>query len=225
MTAVKSSPVDEKVGRSTLKKLVRQNNFPTMIFQGQVESPTKINNEILNSVYDDFNKDSSAKPVNDTEILCWRSARNLHRKQQFHAVRQQIEAALALISLELRYSKAHHLKITSMWANINPPGSSAPAACRPGNLWSGCYGVNVPQGAGNMKFIDPRTINIMNPPKYEKDNKPRDCFTKVTFKPREGHIVIFPAWLYHEVETNLAKADSPAGDYVYVSFSAIQARR
>ena len=208
----------------SLGAMTRKNNFPTMIFQGQLENHTEFNENIRKLVYAEQKKASTSKPANDIEIMEWRSAKNLHRNSKFAAVRDHLEAALASISSELHYSKDHRLKISSMWANISPSGSGAAAECRPGNLWSGCYCVRVPKGTGSMKFIDPRTINVMNPPKFEKDDKPRDCFTKVTFKPSEGHFVIFPAWLYHEVETNMAKQSGPAGDYIYISFNATQVK-
>lgn len=225
MTASGLNFAEKQAEQASLTQLARQNIFPTVVFQGQIKDSAEINASVLKSVYAEFDKNSSARAANDTEAVSWRSAGNLHRNSQFEALRREIEAALAMVSLELGYSKDYRLKITSMRANINPVGSSSPAACRPGNLWSGCYGVQVPKGTGSTKFIDPRTINVMNPPKYEKDEKPRDCFTKITFKPGEGRLVIFPAWLYHEVEPNVAKEKGRAGDYVYISFSAVQARK
>lgn len=225
MTGPGLTIVKERTEQAPAKGLVRQNSFPTILFQGQIDNSTKLNRSILAAISAEFDKADSENTTSGIEVASWRSARNLHRNAQFRPLKQEIDAALAMISSELRYSKDHRLKITSMWASINPPGTSSPAACRPGNLWSGCYGVQVPKGTGSIKFIDPRTINVMNPPKYEKDEKPRDCFTKITAKPREGRIVMFPAWLYHEVEPNLAKDEGAAGNYVFVSFTATQAKR
>lgn len=228
MKAQDSDAIGEKsakVEAITLKGLERRNYFPTMIFQGVMEGSGQLNEDLLKSVYAEFGKDELAKTAAEGEPGRWRSARNLHRNPAFDPLKQKIQAALALVSSDLRYSSDRILKITSMWATINPRGSGGRAECRPGNLWTGCYCVQVPEGAGSLKFVDPRTINIMNPPKYESGSKLRECLTKVDFKPRAGHLVIFPAWLYQEVETNMAQDEGRAGDYVYISFNVIQAKK
>jgi uncharacterized protein (TIGR02466 family) len=47
----------------------------------------------------------------------------------------------------------------------------------------------------------------------------------VYYEPLEGRLLLFPAWLQHEVEPNLAEQDGPAGDRISVSFNLFQQRR
>lgn len=50
-------------------------------------------------------------------------------------------------------------------------------------------------------------------------------WTEVFYKPIMGRLILFPSWLYHEVETNLAEGASPESDRISVSFNLFQARR
>lgn len=209
-----------------MKTLERRDYFPTLIFQGELEGSEEFNDDILEALYAARDSGATVEVSSEGRPAKWRSARNLHRNPDFDPLKKQIQAALDSIATELRYSKEHMLKISSMWFNINSAGSATRAQCRPGHLWTGCYCVQVPKGTGSMKFIDPRTINIMNPAKYDKDSKKlRECLTKVEFKPRSGHLVIFPAWLYQEIEPNLANEKGRDGDYVYISFNVDQTKK
>ena len=63
-------------------------------------------------------------------------------------------------------------------------------------------------------------------PRYIPD-QPRkaDMWSEVCFTPIEGRIILFPAWLQHEVEPNLAELEGPAGDRISVSFNVHQVPR
>ena len=83
-----------------------------------------------------------------------------------------------------------------------------------------------PESGGKIEFIDPRTVLIMNQPKYEdKKKRPRECWTKVNYKPVAGRMIIFPAWLYHGVDTNMSKKKGRAGDRVIISFNINQVKK
>ena len=79
---------------------------------------------------------------------------------------ESIHTAAGLISDDLGYHKSYSLKIGTMWSIINPPGSANRAHIHPGCTWSGVYYIQAPAGCGNIEFIDPRTENLMQQPRY-----------------------------------------------------------
>lgn len=208
-------------------RFVRTNYFPTMIFQYDVENSESFNNTLIDLIYAERERDrTGVNKSNTAELGSWHSATNLHKNADYEPVLKPIDAALSRISQELRYATDQVLKVTTMWSIINPPGNGNRAHVHPNSLWSGVYYVQAPEGAGKIEFIDPRTIQIMNQPKYvAKKKRPRDCWTKVNYKPVPGRMIIFPAWVYHGVDTNMSKEKGRAGDRVIVSFNINQVRK
>ena len=111
-----------------------------------------------------------------------------------------------------------------MWSIINPPGSANRAHIHPGCTWSGVYYIQTPAGCGNIEFIDPRTENLMQQPRYVPNKKrPKHCWTKANITPKPGRMLIFPSWLYHAVAPNLSEEigrDEPAGHHQLQPFAA-----
>lgn len=204
----------------------RINYFPTMVFQNDVKDHEDLNKVLLDLTYAERESGVAVNKSNTAELGSWHSATNLHKRPDYQPLLTEINAALMRISDELTYAKDHVLKVTSMWSIINPPGNGNRAHVHPNSLWSGVYYVQAPEGAGKIEFIDPRTILIMHQPKYEaKKKRPRDLWTKVNIKPVPGRMVIFPAWLYHGVASNISKETGRGGDRVIISFNINQVKR
>jgi uncharacterized protein (TIGR02466 family) len=218
---------ETKETEAASERFVRTNYFPTLVFQYDVENSQALNRTLFDLIYAERERDrTGVNKSNTAELGSWHSATNLHKNPQYAPLLTEVDTTLGRISQELRYAKDHFLKVTSMWSIINPPGNGNRAHVHPNSLWSGVYYVQAPEGAGQIEFIDPRTVLIMNQPKYEtKKKRPRDCWTKVNFKPIPGRMIIFPAWLYHGVDTNMSKEKGRAGDRIIVSFNVNQVRR
>lgn len=208
------------------ERFVRADYFPTMIYQYDVENSGRLNKILLDLTYAERERGIAVNKSNTAELGSWHSATALHKNPDYEPLLTEVDAALSRISEELRYAKDQVLTVTSMWSIINPPGNGNRAHVHPNSLWSGVYYVQAPENAGKIEFIDPRTITIMNQPKYEtKKKRPRHCWTKVNYKPTPGRMVIFPAWLYHGVDTNMSKEMGRTADRVIVSFNMNQVRR
>lgn len=207
-------------------KFQRTLYFPTMVYSYDVEGCESLNKTLLDLTYAEREHGIAVNKSNTAELGSWHSATGLHKKADYRPLLAEINAALGRISDELHYAKDQFLKVTSMWSIINPPGNGNRAHIHPGCLWSGVYYVQAPENAGNIEFIDPRSVLIMNQPKYEnKRKRPRECWTKVNFKPTAGRMVIFPAWLYHGVDSNLSKQKGRAGDRIIISFNVNQVKK
>ena len=219
-SATVSRPVSEP------EAFVRHNYFPTMVFQYDVPDCEQLNKSLLDLTYAERENGVAVNKSNTAELGSWHSATMLHKKPDYQPIIAEIDAALSRVSAELKYATDQELKITTMWSIINPPGNGNRAHVHPNSLWSGVYYVQAPENAGKIEFIDPRTVLIMNQPKYEtKKKRPRDCWTKVNFKPVPGRMIIFPAWLYHGVDLNTSKEKGRAGDRVIISFNINQVKK
>jgi len=207
-------------------RLQRTLYFPTMIYSYDVENAESLNKSLLDLTYAERENGIAVNKSNTAELGSWHSATALHKNRDYSPLLSEVNSALSQISNELRYAKEQFLKVTSMWSIINPPGNGNRAHIHPGSLWSGVYYIQAPEGSGNIEFIDPRSALIMNQPKYEnKRKRPRECWTKVNLKPVAGRMVIFPAWLYHGVDSNLSKEKGRAGDRIIISFNVNQMKK
>ena len=207
-------------------RFVQKTYFPTLIFQNDVEGSVHLNRTLLDLTYSERELGVAVNKSNTAELGSWHSATSLHKNPAYEPLLTEIDLTLSRISEELCYAKDQVLKVTSMWSIINPPGNGNRAHCHPNSLWSGCYYIQAPKGAGSIEFIDPRTVIIMNQPKYEDKNKrPREVLTKVSFKPIPGRMVLFPAWLYHGVAPNMSEEKGRAGDRVIIAVNINQVKK
>ena len=99
------------------------------------------------------------------------------------------------------------------WAMVNRRGGSVRAHIHPNSLFSGVLYLETPVGCGALAFLDPRSgAQMLMPPLTE----PASDFAggRVRFEPSPGRLLLFPAWLWHEVERS--EGDQPR---VCVSFN------
>lgn len=205
---------------------VRTNYFPTMIFQLDLEDPDGLNKSILELIYAERERDrTGVNKSNTAQLGSWHSRTALHKKPEYAELLTHINSATSQISKELCYATDHILKVTTMWSIINPPGNGNRAHIHPGCIWSGVYYVQASEGAGQIEFVDPRTALIMSQAKHiPKKKRPRDCWTKVNYKPTPGRMLIFPSWLYHGVDPNMSKESGRKADRVIMSFNISQVK-
>lgn len=208
------------------ERFVRHLYFPTLVYQYDVEGREQLNKTLLDLTYAERETGIANNKSNTAELGSWHSATNLHKNSAYDPLMAEINSVLTKMSLELGYAKDQALRVTSMWSIINPPGNGNRAHVHPNSLWSGVYYLQAPENAGKIEFIDPRVVIIMNQPKYEaKKKRPRETWSKVNFKPIPGRMIIFPAWLYHGVDTNMSKEKGRAGDRVIISFNINQMKK
>jgi len=96
---------------------------------------------------------------------------------------------------------------TNCWANINRSGHGNEFHAHPGSFWSGTYYVDDggitknPALGGELEFLDPRGIG---PAMYAPNLAfaipgGRSIGTGETVPPLAGMLILFPAWVYHQV--------------------------
>lgn len=103
-----------------------------------------------------------------------------------------------------------HFAVTwtaNMWANVNRSGNGNEFHSHPGAYWSGVYYVDDagifenPSLGGELEFMDPRgPVPLMNAPHLRISGSLSAGATE-RVRPRSGRMVIFPAWLMHQVRS------------------------
>lgn len=200
--------------------------FPTLVFKFDVPDAPELNDYLLPRIYAarDADKHGVVKS-NYRGLGGWHSREQLHKEPDFERLVRHVDAAGDWMSRELQYKSSFALRIGTMWSIINGPGAANLAHVHPGCLWSGVYYVRAPEKCGKISFIDPRTAHIMRKPVYESDKRtPKKCWTKVSFTPVAGRMLIFPSWLYHAVDPNMADTTQGSGDRVIISFNLSQVK-
>lgn len=208
-------------------QLQRELYFPTLVYSTQLHDSEEMCAHLLKSIREEQDKDQDGiERSNYRSLGGWHSHNNLHKDPRFKVLVDRLHRMGAGMSRNMNYNKNYQLEVTTMWAITNPPGSSNRSHVHPGAIWSGVIYVQSPEGAGKIEFTDPRTAHLMNQAQFMPDSRrPRECWTKVKIKPQAGKILMFPAWLYHSVEPNLAEQEGPDGDRVVIAFNVNQKRK
>jgi len=89
------------------------------------------------------------------------------------------------------------------WINVNRPGDFNTLHCHPGCFLSATYYVKVPEDmkGGDIYFRDPRGPAVAMYETPAIDLPWVGNGVGISFKPETGHLLIFPSWLEHRVET------------------------
>ena len=94
----------------------------------------------------------------------------------------------------------------NMWANINRTGHGNEFHSHPGSFWSAVYyvddgGIDAdPSLGGELEFMDPRGPGpAMYAPQLAFGSAGLSVGANETVRPRSGRLVMFPAWLLHQV--------------------------
>ncbi|MBM3646453.1 MAG: hypothetical protein FJX11_01545 [Alphaproteobacteria bacterium] len=117
----------------------------------------------------------------------------------FARLRRRIDAHVRAFTRALPYDlSGRALAMTDCWANVMPAGAVHSLHLHPASFISGTYYVEVPKGAGALKFEDPRLgLHMATPPRRADAPAGLRAFVDVPAKP--GEIVLFESWLRHEV--------------------------
>jgi uncharacterized protein (TIGR02466 family) len=92
---------------------------------------------------------------------------------------------------EIGLEMSHKPRLDSLWVNLLKASGQHSGHIHPNSLISGTLYVEVPAGAGPIRFEDPRLPLMMAA-------RPRqDAF--VTVEPRPGLLLLWESWLRHEV--------------------------
>ncbi len=99
------------------------------------------------------------------------------------------------------------LGLVKLWGNINPPGSYNAQHAHWRSVVSAAYYIHVPEGSGALRFFDPTARLRMHEPRPRPDRVNVINRHGQRFVVRAGDLLLFPAWLEHEVGRNSSSED------------------
>ncbi len=115
------------------------------------------------------------------------------------------ELVVALDKIALEFAKTlywdlgtAHLQCDSMWVNILGEGGSHSGHIHPNSVISGTCYIAMPEGAGRIKFEDPRLPMMMAAPSLLSES-PTEAGRFHYVSPEAGDILMWESWLRHEV--------------------------
>lgn len=121
------------------------------------------------------------------------------RMPEFAGLKKLLDKAAAKFAQALHWDMdGLKLELDAIWVNILGEGGHHTGHIHPGSVISGTYYVCVPEGAGRLKFEDPRLPMMMAAPQLT-DDAPEDARRFVYVQPTEGHALLWESWLRHEV--------------------------
>jgi uncharacterized protein (TIGR02466 family) len=89
-------------------------------------------------------------------------------------------------------------RLDSLWVNLMSVAGHHAGHIHPHSIISGTLYVEVPKGAGPIRFEDPRLPMMMAAPARQPD-APEEQQAFVTVQPRAGILLLWESWLRHEV--------------------------
>lgn len=90
------------------------------------------------------------------------------------------------------------LSLDALWVNVLGEGGSHSGHIHPNSVISGTYYVALPEGAGDIRFEDPRLAMMMAAPPL-KDEAPDALKRFIYIAPKPGDVLMWESWLRHEV--------------------------
>ena len=88
--------------------------------------------------------------------------------------------------------------LDSLWVNRLKAAGHHAGHIHPHSIISGTLYVEVPKGAGGIRFEDPRLPLMMAAPTRRED-APEELQPFITVQPRSGLLLLWESWLRHEV--------------------------
>lgn len=189
--------------------MIKEQFFPTTIYGKDV----KLNNQLFaNEIIEWSKKDPG---VQKTNRKGWHSTTEMHKIPVFEPLVKELFLMMNDIWQEEWLDREPVLG--NMWANINPPGGSNAPHIHPNSLFSGVYYIKAPENSGKLACNDPRPGVQLNMPARKPGKPPKELWREVHLEPKEGRIIMFPFYLWHNVEPNLSNDIR-----ISVSFNFIQ---
>jgi len=183
------------------KNAVALQFFPTLVWRQELQPARAkaINGHLMDAIEAIL----SPRPT-PTPGTGWQTEQDLHLRPEFADLTKVIEKT-AKAAMQSIHAEHNGLAITGCWANINPPEARHRAHTHPNNYLSGVYYVKVPRGANHISFTDPRAQRAVMQPRFKQDTLLNASV--INMEVEEGVMILFPAWLQHDVRRNASTED------------------
>tara|TARA_R100000322_G_C5404824_1_gene182299 strand:+ start:219 stop:815 length:597 start_codon:yes stop_codon:yes gene_type:complete len=171
--------------------MIRETLFPTHAYT--------LNDAIMKKDNAMIKKDIMQK-LKKTNRPSWQSESNLHLKQKYKSLCDQI-IKMATKIFEEQDIQYERFEITSMWANVLKTNENFHAHTHANNYLSGVYYVQTKNT--HINFLDPRPQSNVIRPAVKNYNILNSSV--LLLAANENKLILFPSWLQHYVSSNKDK--------------------
>ncbi len=178
--------------------MITEYHFPTPVYIQEVPNAVELNHHLEKHVLQ-WNK-NDPKGVAKTNVNGWHSTTDMNLKEEYNPLTKELFAMQYKI-----YTKEYLTQkpvLGNMWANINYPGGFNRPHLHPNALFSGVYWIKAPENSGKLMLYEPRPGVHTTMPNRKKGKLPPQLWREIHYTPKAGMMVMFPAWLWHEVRPN-----------------------
>ena len=172
-------------------------HFPTPIYIKDLPNAGQLNQYLEQAVLKWSQQD---KGVEKTNVKGWHSTTDMNKKEEYNVLTKEL--FIFADEIFVKEFLTQRPVMGNMWANINYPGGYNRPHLHPNSLFSGVYWIKAPIKSGNLMVYEPRGGAQVVMPNRKKGQLPPQLWREVQYEPVAGRIVIFPAWLWHEVKPN-----------------------
>ena len=177
--------------------MITEYHFPTPIYIKDLPNVDQLNSYLEQKIIQWSQQD---KGVSKTNAGGWHSATDMNQKEEYNVLTKE------LFNMQDEIFKKEFLTqkpvLGNMWANINGPGNFNRPHLHPNALFSGVYWIKTPINSGNLMLYDPRPGVHTTMPSRKEGKLPPQLWREVHYEPKAGRCIMFPAWLWHEVQPN-----------------------
>ena len=176
--------------------------FSTPVYIKDIPNAVELNRYLEEKIIQWSQQD---KGVSKTNAGGWHSTTEMNQKEEYNVLTKELFAMQnEIFAKEFLTMKP---ALGNMWANINYPGGYNRPHLHPNSLFSGVYWIKTPVKSGNLMLYDPRpgvhtTMPNRNADGPKEGQLPPELWREVHYEPIAGRIIMFPAWLWHEVRPN-----------------------
>jgi len=178
--------------------MITEYHFPTPVYIKEIPNARELNFYLEKNILQWNKKDP--KGVNKTNVNGWHSQTDMNKREEYNPLTKQ------LFNMQEEIFEKEYLTekpgLGNMWANINYPGGYNKPHLHPNSLFSGVYWIKTPANCGKFMIYEPRPGAQCTMPNRKKGKLPPELWREVHYTPRAGTILMFPAWLWHEVQPN-----------------------
>lgn len=180
--------------------------FPQPIFHYELDNYKRHNEELSKYIYDLQKKDPDG--VARSNQGGWHSKPfNLKDKENapfkfFIDIQRYVADTFKEYGWKYEPKKVN---LTEMWAIINKKNNFNLEHTHPNNYLSAAYYVKAPDNCGSFKVTNPNLISRERITASEKNTEFNQNIAQI--KPKEGDLLLFPAYLPHSVGMNLSEED------------------
>ena len=178
--------------------MITEYHFPTPVYIKEIPNARELNFYLEKNILQWNKKDP--KGVNKTNVNGWHSQTDMNKREEYNPLTKQLfNMQEEIFKKELLTEKP---VLGNMWANINYPGGYNRPHLHPNSLFSGVYWIKTPANCGKFMIYEPRQGAQCTMPNRKEGKLPPELWREVHYTPRAGTILMFPAWLWHEVQPN-----------------------